>query len=86
MDAAAYAKYPKLTEFEVQSLVVEDKWLTTLAAAVHGEMDRLSQQLTARVKELIERYESPLPRLNERVAELEARVARHLEKMGFSWR
>lgn len=86
LDAAAYAKYPKLTEAEVRALVVDDKWLATLDAAVHGEMDRLSQQLTARVKELAQRYEAPLPQLNERVAELEARVNRHLEKMGFAWR
>jgi len=86
LDAAAYAQYPKLTEAEVQALVVDDKWLATLDVAVHGEMDRLSQQLTARVKELAERYEMPLPRLNERVATLEARVNRHLEKMGFAWK
>jgi len=85
LDAAAYAQYPKLTEAEVQALVVDDKWLTTLDGAVHGEMASLSRQLTARVKELAERYEAPLPRLNERVAELETRVNRHLEKMGFSW-
>ena len=84
LDAAAYAKYPKLTEAEVQALVVDDKWLATLDVAVHGEMDRLSQQLTARVKELAERYEAPLPQLNERVVELEAQVSRHLEKMGFA--
>ncbi|MFH5251938.1 type I restriction-modification system subunit M [Burkholderia semiarida] len=86
LDAAAFAQYPKLSATEVQALVVDDKWLTTLGAAVHGEMDRLSQQLTARVKALAERYEAPLPRLNARVAELEARVNRHLETMGFVWK
>ena len=85
LDAAAYAKYPELIEAEVQALVVDDKWLATLDAAVHGEMDRLSQQLTARVKELAERYDAPLPQLSERVAELEVRVNRHLERMGFAW-
>jgi type I restriction enzyme M protein len=85
LDTAAYARYPKLTEAEVQALVVDDKWLAGLDSAVHGEMDRLSQQLTARVNELAERYEASLPRLNERVVELEARVNRHLEKMGFAW-
>ena len=30
-------------------------------AAIHGEMDRISQALTERVKELAERYETPLP-------------------------
>ncbi|WP_144770399.1 type I restriction-modification system subunit M [Herbaspirillum sp. SJZ099] len=83
LDAAAYAWYPRLTEADVQRLVVDDKWFATLDAAVHREMDRLSQQLAARVKELAERYEKPLPQLNKHMAEIEARVNRHLEKMGF---
>ena len=44
LDAAAYAKYPKLTEAEIKTLVVDDKWLAALAAAIHGEMDRISQR------------------------------------------
>ena len=39
--------------------MVDDKWLAALDAAVHGEMDRISQALTRRVKELAERYETP---------------------------
>ena len=84
LDAQAYAHYPKLSQDEIQALVVDDKWLASLEAAIHGEMDRISQGLTRRVKELAERYETPLPRLTDRVAELEARVGRHLERMGFS--
>jgi len=53
-------------------------------AAIHGEMDRVSQQLTHRVKEPAERYEIPLPQMVSRVAELEAEVNRHLARMGFS--
>jgi type I restriction enzyme M protein len=86
LDAKAYAKYPKLTEAEVKTLVVDDKWLTALEAAIHGEMDRISQTLTQRVKELAERYETPLPQMVSRVAELEAKVNGHLERMGFSWK
>ena len=85
LDAKALAHYPKLTEAEVKALVVDDKWLATLDADIHGEMDRVSQRLTARVKELAERYETPLPQAASRVAELEAKVSRHLEKMGFAW-
>ncbi len=86
LDAQAYARYPKLTESEIKTLVVDDKWLAALDVAIHGEMDRVSQQLTQRVKELAERYETPLPQLTCRVAELEARVSRHLERMGFAWK
>ena len=84
LDAKAYAQYPELTEDEVKTLVVNDKWLATLDAAIHSEMDRISQALTQRVKELAERYETPVPALTARVAELEAKVNRHLEKMGFA--
>jgi type I restriction enzyme M protein len=86
LDAQAYARYPKLTEAEIKTLVVDDKWLAALDAAIHGEMERVSQQLTQRVKELAERYETPLPQMTSRVADLEAKVNRHLEKMGFSWK
>ena len=85
LDAAPYAQYAKLTEAEIQSLVVDDKWLTTLDATIHGEMDRISQALTQRVKELAQRYETPLPKITCRVEELEAKVNRHLERMGFAW-
>jgi type I restriction enzyme M protein len=85
LDAKAYARYPTLSEAEVKTLVVEDKWLATLDARIHGEMDRVSQQLTARVRELAERYESTLPSLTDRVAELEAKVNGHLERMGFAF-
>jgi type I restriction enzyme M protein len=83
LDALAYAKYPKLTEEEVKTLMVEDKWLATISAAIHGEMDRISQALTQRVKELAERYETPLPQASKQVATLEQAVNAHLKRMGF---
>ena len=80
------AKYPKLTEEEIKTLVVEDKWLATIAAAVQAELDRVSQTLTGRIRELAERYATPLPQLTEEVAQLAARVDRHLENMGAVWK
>ena len=38
--------------------MVEDKWLAGLRAAIDGEVQRLTQQLAGRVKELEERYAS----------------------------
>jgi len=86
LDTQAYTKYPKLTEPEIKTLVVDDKWLAALDDAIHGEMNRVSQQLTQRVKELVERYETPLPQMASHMAELEAKVNRHLERMGFAWK
>ena len=85
LDKLAYEKYPKLSEAEIKTLVIEDKWMTRLTAAVQGELDRVSQTLTGRIRELAERYATPLPRLVDEVAALSARVDGHLKKMGASW-
>ncbi len=83
LDALCLAKYPKLSEAEIKSLVVDDKWLAVLDRDIHGEMDRISQALTQRVKELAERYETPLSVLADNMANLSAKVEAHLRKMGF---
>ena len=86
LDTLAYEKYPKLSEAEIKALVVDDKWMAHLAAAVQGELDRVSQTLTGRIRQLAERYAAPLPQLVEEVETLAARVEEHLKKMGASWK
>ena len=85
MDKVA-AKYGQLTEDDIKTLVVDDKWLATIAAAVQGELDRVSQTLTGRIRQLAERYATPLPQLTDEVATLAARVDEHLKKMGAVWK
>ena len=85
LDKQAFEKYPKLTEADVKSLMIDDKWMARLAASVQGELDRVSQTLTGRIRELAERYATPLPQLSEEVAALAARVEQHLKKMGVAW-
>jgi type I restriction enzyme M protein len=53
-----------------------------IAAAVQGELDRVSQTLTGRIRQLAERYATPLAELIEEVLTLEAKVSGHLEKDG----
>jgi type I restriction enzyme M protein len=86
LEAKLDAKYPALTEDEIKILVVDDKWLATIAAAVQGELDRVSQTLTGRIRQLAERYATPLPQLTEEVATLANRVDEHLKKMGAVWK
>jgi type I restriction enzyme M protein len=81
LDKLAYNKYPKLTEGEVQTLVVDDKWLTAIAVAVQRELDRVSQTLTSRIRLLADRYAIPLPQIVDEVTALSARVDGHLKKM-----
>jgi len=85
LGAKAAAKYGKLTEAEIKTLVVDDKWLAQLAADVQSELDRISQALTERIRQLAERYATPLPQLTEDVRTLAARVDKHLKKMGAVW-
>ena len=83
--AKVAAKYAQLSEDEIKTLVVDDKWLAAVAAAVQDELDRVSQTLTGRIRQLAERYATPLPKLISEVEILAARVDEHLKKMGVVW-
>ena len=85
LDDQAYGRYDSLTQAEVRELVVQGKWLASLEQAVAAEVERVSQALTGRLKQLGERYGEALPAISLRVEELETRVAGHLARMGFTW-
>jgi len=83
LDKKIDARYPKLTEAEIKTLVVDNKWMARISAAIQGELDRVSQTLTGRIRELAERYVTPLPGLESEVDVLAVKVAGHLKRMGF---
>ena len=85
LDQNIHAKYPELTEAEIKTLVVDDKWMARLSTSVQGEVDRVSQTLTGRIRQLAERYATPFPKLTEEVERLAARVEGHLKRMGAVW-
>ena len=85
LTAKVFAKYEKLSEDEIKALVVDDKWFSTISNSVQSELDRVSQTLTGRIRELAERYASPLPKIADEVAALSSRVEAHLKKMGVTW-
>src|SRR5208282_925370 len=60
LDAKVLARYGKLTEAEIKNLVVDDKWFVSVRNALHAEVERLTQVLAGRVKELEERYAATL--------------------------
>jgi len=82
LDLAVFKHYPQLSEREIKKLVVDDKWLASLKKAIEAEIERVTQQLANRVKELEQRYATPLPQLTQQVEELSSRVGEHLKKMG----
>ncbi len=72
------AKYPKLTDDEVQALVIADKWLAHLSCSIEEELDRVSYVITTRIRELAQRYEAPLSQLRRDFELVSARTARHI--------
>jgi type I restriction enzyme M protein len=84
LETKVWNQYKLLTDMEIKTLVVDNKWIKTIDSAIHTEMQRISQRLTQRIKELADRYDTPMPLLLEEVGLLEEKVNAHLAKMGFS--
>jgi type I restriction enzyme M protein len=85
LESKVASRYARLSEDDVKSVVVEDKWLGSLAGDLDRELDRLSRTLTARVGELVARYAIPLPELVDDLQALARRVDEHLLRMGATW-
>lgn len=86
LDRQAHDHYLSFSETEAKTLVVKDKWLARLQADVQQELERISQTLAQRIRELAERYDTPLPKLEDDVVALSAKVEAHLKKMGAVWK
>jgi len=69
----------------VKTLVVGAKWTREIERAVKSEMERISQNLTRRIRTLAMRYAAPLPELAAGAEDLTAKVNDHLAKMGFAF-
>lgn len=82
LDADVLARYSGLNEPEIKILVVDDKWFTSASSAIESEVHRLTQALAGRVKELEDRYGVPLPKIEDEVHELSAKVEASLKQMG----
>ena len=85
LDHAVFQKYSQLTEVEIKLLLVQFKWLPAIHRGIEAEIERITQQLANRVRELEERYAEPLPTIEKEVEKLSAQVAEHLKAMGLEW-
>lgn len=81
---ATLKKYPKLTHEEIRLLVVDDKWLADIAQLIEAEIEARTEQLTARVRVLTERYGHTLSEIAKDYHDLETEVFQHLQTMGFA--
>ncbi|MCC5918868.1 MAG: type I restriction-modification system subunit M [Cryomorphaceae bacterium] len=85
LDERTLKQFGKLSEAEVRTLVVDDKWLASIKADIQTEIDAISQRLTTRIKELGERYDAKLSDIEQNLSDVESRVSEHLQKMGLVW-
>jgi type I restriction enzyme M protein len=85
LEKKVIAQYPKLSIEAIKTVVVERKWMHQMEQRIRTEMDNISHRLTQRIRELAERYETPLPALTDDVAVLTKKVEKHLQQMNFKW-
>jgi type I restriction enzyme M protein len=83
LEKKVIAKYPTLSLDEIKTLVVERKWMDELQNRIMSEVERTSQTLAGRIKELAERYNETLPEIEKETKTLTAKVSEHLAQMGF---
>ena len=75
----------QLSVDDIKTLVVQDKWHATLQSSIAGEIERITQQLTNRIKMLEQRYAQTLPELQKSVKLKSDKVSKHLKHMGLEW-
>lgn len=82
LDTATLKKYGDLTENDVQTLVLDDKWNATIASRIDGEVNALTLALVGRIQQLGERYAETAGGLDVELQQLEVKVRSHLAAMG----
>lgn len=79
------AKYEALTESDVHSLVVNDKWLAALKSAFNEEHSKAIISYENEIKAIAERYAESLESLTLEADKLKVEVNGILRKMGFKF-
>jgi len=84
LHAAVLTKYAHLSDIEVKTLIVEDKWFASIREAIECTFD-MTQQFADSIRTLEKRYAHPLPEIEQQVKILNERVAQHLQMTGLAW-
>lgn len=82
LDEATLKQYGRLTESEIQTLVLDDKWCATVASQIGNEVTALTLTLVGRIRQLGERYSETVGEIEVELLQLEAKVVHHLLEMG----
>jgi type I restriction enzyme M protein len=84
LDVATLAKYGELTDSDVKTLVLDDKWEATISHRVEAVLTSLVLNLVARLQVLGERYDQTVEELDSSLVAYDEKVSQHLAEMGFT--
>jgi type I restriction enzyme M protein len=82
LDVATLNKYADLTESDVRTLVLDDKWAATVSSRIDGALNALVLELSLRLRQLGERYGETVGSLEAVLDDLSDRIVDHLAEMG----
>lgn len=85
LDEKVRARYATLTDDEIRRLLIDKKWFSGIYEGIDALYTTLTSEFCAHVDALALRYEKTLPAIEHEVEGLEAKVATHLQRMGFAW-
>ena len=75
-------QYDSFSADDIRNLVINDKWLQELNVRSEAENKRVCESISSQVLALNERYANPLPKINEDIVGLSAKVDGFLNAMG----
>jgi type I restriction enzyme M protein len=82
LDTTTLKQYSVLTETDVQTLVLGDKWATSIRNRVVAEVNALTLDLVTRIQQLGNRYAETVGDLDAELVHLSAKVTGHLADVG----
>jgi len=82
LDKKTLAKYGDLSEGDIKTLVLDDKWEATVTSRVSAEVEALTLALVSRIQQLGERYAETVGDLDAVLEQLESTLAEYLAAMG----
>lgn len=85
LDELVIARYEKLTETEIKTILVKTKWIGTVSSSIETVLDSVRRTLTGRLQTLASRYDDTLPTVSATVETKTKAVESQLKKMGLSW-
>jgi type I restriction enzyme M protein len=85
LEEAVIARYKKLTEGEIKTLLIQTKWIGAVSASIETVLDSVRRSLSGRLQTLASRYDDTLPTITADSVTKTRAVEIHLKKMGLSW-